>query len=414
MNLRRSAAVGVVALVAMAATAACAKKAPPSQGEAPSASAAPSAASAPSGLVTPSTTSPQIALDNLDVQIRSGEQALGRVEDDVDAARTLVQLLLARAEYTSRIADMEHADKVAKAIAKRRPDAGNAHLAYASTLAAFHLFAQAEAELAEAERTKAPARAVRDARVAICMAQGRYDEASALRPDTTDPALGPMELATLGVLAAERDRPEEADQLFDRARAAIRDVTPFPVAWIDFQRGSTLEKRGDRVRAKLFFSEAHVVLPSYAHAAVHLAALDATQALALLEPLLRTSDDPQVDAAYADALRRAGRPDDASAAMDRARRRYDELVAAHPEAFADHAAAFYLDTVRDPVRALELAKTNARQRRTEAALDLLILTAHAAGAKEDACAAAAEGVKLRYASPAFRATVAAVRKGCSP
>ncbi len=405
----------------MAASAACARKPPPPPGDAPSVpSASAQAASAPPPLVPPSTTSPEIALSNLDVQITGREQALGRREDDVDAARTLVQLLLARAEYASRIKDMEHADQVAKAIAKRRPESAEARIAYASTLAAFHLFAQAEAELAEAEkadsltRSRPLARAVRDARSTILMAQGRFDDAAALRPEAADPSLGPMELATLATLAGERDRPEEAEQLFDRARAAYRDVTPFPVAWIDFQRGSYLEKRGDRIRAKQFLAEAHTLLPSYAHPVVHLAALDAAQALALLEPLLRTSDDPQVDAAYGDALRRAGRTEEARTANDRARQRYDALVTAHPEAFADHAAAFYLDTVRDPTRALPLARRNAQLRRTEPALDLLILAAHAAGAKDEACAAARDGAALKYASSAFRATVAAVQKSCPP
>ncbi|HXN30927.1 MAG TPA: hypothetical protein VN894_03655, partial [Polyangiaceae bacterium] len=89
------------------------------------------------------------------------------------------------------------------------------------------------------------------------------------------------------------------------------------------------------------------------------------------------------------------------------------LVAEHPEAFADHAAAFYLGLGRDPARALDLAKKNADNRRTEAALDLLMTAALVVGAREQACLAAAQGATLRYATPAFRVILASAGHGCA-
>jgi hypothetical protein len=62
--------------------------------------------------------------------------------------------------------------------------------------------------------------------------------------------------------------------------------------------------------------------------------------------------------------------------------------------------------------ALDLAKRNAGNRRTEAALDFLIVAGLAAGARDEACAAALPGATLRYATPAFRATVETTRRGC--
>ena len=50
--------------------------------------------------------------------------------------------------------------------------------------------------------------------------------------------------------------------------------------------------------------------------------------------------------------------------------RYDELVARHPEAFADHAAEFWLDTGTDPHRALSLARRNLEVHQTPRAHDL--------------------------------------------
>jgi hypothetical protein len=47
------------------------------------------------------------------------------------------------------------------------------------------------------------------------------------------------------------------------------------------------------------------------------------------------------------------------------------LVAAHPEAFADHAAEFWLAAGADPMKALRLARINSGVRQTPRARDLL-------------------------------------------
>ena len=51
--------------------------------------------------------------------------------------------------------------------------------------------------------------------------------------------------------------------------------------------------------------------------------------------------------------------------------RYDELIASHPEAFADHAAEFWLAAGADPDKALRLAKMNLEVRNTPRARSLL-------------------------------------------
>jgi hypothetical protein len=400
-----------VVLVLLASAAACTKRAASDApvldgGAAPPASAA-------STLSRVRTTDPSLALSNLDVQIQSREQMLARDANDVHASCSLVELLLARGQYASRIADYERADAVAAALVAAHPESGDAHLAHASTLGTFHLFAAQLAELDAAERLKASADAVRSSRATILMAQGRFDDAAATGAWANTDTLDAMGLAAAAVLAGERAQPADSEQLFERARVKYHDVSPFPVAWMDFQRGSLLERQGDRTRAKLYFAEAHTALPGYAHAAVHLAGLETPpEALAILEPLVGKTDDPEVDAGDADALRRLGRAEDAKAPIARAKSRYDELVKAHPLAFADHAALFYLGLGQDPPRALALARQNADNRPTEPALDLLLSATLLAGSHDDACAAAARGAALRYATPTFLATVAATRASC--
>ena len=51
--------------------------------------------------------------------------------------------------------------------------------------------------------------------------------------------------------------------------------------------------------------------------------------------------------------------------------RYDELIASHPEAFADHAAEFWLAAGADPDKALRLAKMNLEVRNTPRARALV-------------------------------------------
>jgi tetratricopeptide (TPR) repeat protein len=358
-------------------------------------------------------TSAKIAFNNLNVQVTSQEHVFAGAPGNLAAARSLVDLLLARGEYTSRIADYEHASEVADAIVKAKPGAGDAHTVHARALGTFHLFSDALAELDAATAAKGSPGPIRAARATAYMAEGRFDDADALGLWKDTANLDASGLAAAAILAGERAQADVAEQLFDQARAAYRDVSPFPLAWMDFQRGQLLERWGEKGKAKAYFAEAHDLLPEYGHPAVHLAGLDTpADAVSILEPLIGQVDDPQIDAAYADALRRVGRTDDSSKALARAKVRYDELVQKHPLAFADHAAQFYLGLGQDPAKALVLARVNAKNRPTEPAIDLWMTAALAAGSRDEACTAAAQGALLHYATAAFKATVTTTRAGC--
>src|SRR5262249_32809114 len=67
----------------------------------------------------------------------------------------------------------------------------------------------------------------------------------------------------------------------------------------------------------------------------------------------------------------AGRTEESSHWRQVAATRYDELVARHPEAFADHAAEFWLCTGGDTQKALRLAQINFAIRKTPRANALL-------------------------------------------
>jgi hypothetical protein len=180
---------------------------------------------------------------------------------------------------------------------------------------------------------------------------------------------------------------------------------------MDFQRGSVEALAGEDAKAEKHFAEAVELLPVYAHAVVHLApSLPPDEAVKKLEQLRKLSDDPEVLVALAAAKERASQP--GSDLIERAKKRYEEIVAKYPEAFSDHAARFWLGPGNDPKKALELAKLNAKNRPNEEALDLWMATA--AGAKDgaDVCAAAEAMSKLKYVSKRGAMTASAALTKC--
>ena len=117
-------------------------------------------------------------------------------------------------------------------------------------------------------------------------------------------------------------------------------------------------------------------VPAYAQAQGHLAEVEAQlgeieSAVASLHSLAASSDDPDYAAQLARILADAGRDGESRHWRRLAEVRYDELLAWHPEAFADHAAEFWLAAGADPDKALRLAKMNLAVRNTPRARALL-------------------------------------------
>ncbi|MEO8876473.1 MAG: hypothetical protein ABI461_12865 [Polyangiaceae bacterium] len=396
--------------VSVAAVGCSHKSAGDNPGSSASASAsAPDAASAN----RPHTTSSHIAISNLSADIDMREKQMARTPPDAESLGHYIDLLLAHEQFAGRISDLEKADQATLAALGRLSGDGTAHLARANALGAVHKFDAALSELSQAEKAGAPPIRVSEARAAIFQAVGRYDDALAIRDKSDESILPVTALASRAELAGEMQKPDESDRLFEAARVKYRDVSPFPVAWMDFQHASLLERRGDRADAKRLFAEAHTILPTYTHASVHLAALETPDAaIAILTPLVDQTDDPDVLAGLADALRRSGKKDEATAMQARAKARYEELLAKYPEAFADHAAAFFLGPGGDVKRALELAQANEKVRKTEVSIELLLTPAMASNNHDATCAAAKDGAALKYASTGFRANIAPLLAGC--
>jgi tetratricopeptide (TPR) repeat protein len=322
------------------------------------------------------TTSGVLALVNLQAQIDGLQQRAAAGGLAVSSRVLLIELVALRGQVLGCIADYERAEELAEQLTRDAPTDALAFIARAHTRATFHRFKDALSDLDDAQRLGADPTVVEAERAAIFQAVGRYDDALTIYRDAADRRANFNSLGALATLYAERGETTAAERLFDESRDRYRGVSPFPLALLDFQRGLMWLTHGDLQQARAWFSAAHRRLPVYVPAQGHLAEVEAAlgeieAALAHLHPLTISSDDPDYAAQLARILNKVGRLEEASCWRARAAARYDELIARHPEAFADHAAEFWLEAGADPQRALWLAQKNVEVRQTPRAHELL-------------------------------------------
>jgi len=378
---------------------------------------APSATKSPLSEAELRTTDGEIAVANLQAQIE-GEEKLGAYRPLTVGQRAGIASLVAmRGQFLGRIADYERAAEIAEALVLEMPTDPESFLARAQVRASLHRFAAALLDLDEAERLGLRGGRLDSMRAAIFEATGRYDEALAIRLPMARTRPDIRSLGALASLRAARGEVEEAERLFAEAPLHYRDVSPFPVAWLYFQQGSMWMREGKEERARELFAASERRLPAYAKARGHLAEVEAAlgrtdRALELLRPLARSSDDPDYAAQLARILGDAAQPEEAASWRAVAATRYDDLMGRHPEAFADHAAEFWLAAGGDPRRALNLAQTNLAVRPTPRAYELVMNAALAVGDKKAACDAGSSASALPHPWPSLRSLTEQALAGC--
>ena len=315
------------------------------------------------------TTNGTIALFNLESQIDGLEVQARQRSLTSRSGAELVDMLTLRGHILGRIADYERAADLAEQLAHDFSTDGLAFLARARTRACLHRFEEALTDLDVAERLGLPGAEPAAERAAILQALGRYDEALAIHRAAADRRRSFETVGALAVFHAERGEVAEAERLFDDSRDRFRGVSPFGLAQLDFHRAHMWLAEGDLARARDWLLAAWRRLPAYKPAEGHLAEVEAEMgesetAIARLRRLAEDSDDPDYAAQLARILDEIGRHEDAAPWRASAQLRYDELVARHPAAFADHAAEFCLTAGGDLQRALRLARQNAEIRQT--------------------------------------------------
>jgi tetratricopeptide (TPR) repeat protein len=326
-----------------------------------------------------------IALRNLEAQIAGLEPDATLRSARVEERVRLIDLLALRGSILGSIADYERAQEHAHLLVRDAAADAAALLARARTCALFHRFGDALDDLDVAERLGAEAEVVNRERAAVFQGLGRYEEAFAIREEAARRRPSFESLAALSSLCAESGDTGRALRLHADSFRRYRGVSPLPLAVLDFQIGVMWMHEGDFDRARNHLSVALRYVPAYGPAQGHLAEVEVElgkveTAIALLVPLAVSSDDPDYAAQLARILAEAGSTDDSRYWRQLAAARYEELVALHPEAFADHAADFWLAAGADSKKGLHLARMNFAIRKTPRACALLSRAVAAGGA----------------------------------
>jgi tetratricopeptide (TPR) repeat protein len=337
-----------------------------------------------------SLTDGSIALLNLQAQIDGLEG-----HDTFSEAATLIDLLILRGRILGRISDYQRAAQLANRLVGVATTEAAAYVARARTRAVFHRFTEALDDLDKVDRMSPHDTAAKQERAAILQAQGRFDEALSTYSAVID-GLGKFErTAAQAGLWAERGEVDTAQRFYLDSLRGYRGISPFPVALLDFQLGVMWMRDARLEEARTCFEAAIARVPAYAAAQGHLAEVEADlgaleSALGRLYPLAVSSDDPDYAAQLARILGEMGRNVESSVWRHRAANRYDELTAKHREAFADHAAEFWLGPGNNPEKALRLATLNLEVRKTPRARELLAqaLDANTAGPASARCSGA--------------------------
>ena len=331
-----------------------------------------------------------IALLNLRAQIDGLQPDVRHGHGTCGSRVSLIELITLRGLILGHIADYERAEEIAEQLVRDAAADGTAFIARARTRAVFHRFTEALDDLDRAEQLSLKAETTNRERAAIFQALGRCNEALAIREEAADRRAGFEQIAGLVGLYAERGENDAAERLYAESRRLYRGVSPFPLALLDFQLGLMWMNKGRLDDARTSFDNARRRVPAYAPAQGHLAEVEAElgeveSAVGRLRSLAVSSDDPDYAAQLARILGRVGRVHESRYWCRLAAARYDELVASHPEAFADHAAEFWLGAGANPNKALRLARMNVEVRKTPRAYGLLAQAVAANEANLQSC-----------------------------
>jgi tetratricopeptide (TPR) repeat protein len=317
----------------------------------------------------PLTTAGRIALVNLNGRIEAQLSRATRGSLTVGARAELVELIALRGHVLGGIADAESAGAIADELVRQAPSDARSFLARARMRGVFHRFVSALADVDTAASLGGAEVELEAERAGIYQALGHYDEALAIRRLAAHTHADFSALAALAGVYGERGEMHEAERWFSAARRCYRGTSPFPLAMMEFQRGRLWIEHDDLRRARACCDVAIRRLPAYVPAQGHLAEVDAAlgqaaAAIIRLRPLAVASDDPDYATQLARILSNAGQTAEAQTWRAKAEARYDVLLARHRDAFADHAAEFWLTVGGDPQRALSFALQNLSVRKT--------------------------------------------------
>jgi tetratricopeptide (TPR) repeat protein len=338
-------------------------------------------------------TSGRIAVANLSASIESLELSRVKHRTFEDEA-ALSKFLFLRGDLLGRIVEHDRAELVAKKSIAFSPDTASTLYIRARLAERFHRFEEANALLDQALAAGHPKDEVNVERAAVLQAIGRYSEALVLRERLAKDNPSIQTLGALATLLAEMDQWAAAESCYAAAVETDEGISPIPCGQLLFEWGVSAMRRGALDRAEELFVELDAILPQHVpgrghRAEVALARGQLDLAEALIAPVLTIADDPEYRATYAEILAARGELEAAASAAERAAGVYELLLTRRPEAYADHAAVFFMGVGNRPRLAVDLASANWKLRdtpRSRSLLERALRNAHQVSAVEERAA----------------------------
>lgn len=374
------------------------------------------------------TTSGALAVRNLDSSVAALLKAGAATTKGQALLPKLISTRLLRAQFIGTAGDLLAADKETAAAVTARPQAPAMWLLRAKVQSALHRWKAALTSVEKARTLGADDQAIQAQRTSYRAAMG---DSAALSEQlvAAEAAVAKREsyanLAALGTALAQLGKFDAADAAYVSAQDAYRDISPFPRAWIDFQRGVMwAERAGQSDRALALYEAAVTRLPQYHTAVIHLSELlveskQAKRAIALLKPIVARAEaskfaaDPEATGTLGEllAMTPASRAE-GERLLKSATAMYEGLLTSLPEAFSDHGAEFFMAN-GDLKRATALADANLKVRTTARAYDLAIRVHLAAKDSKTACGLAQRAQSWSSTHPVLGETLADTHKaGC--
>jgi tetratricopeptide (TPR) repeat protein len=326
------------------------------------------------------------------------------------AAETVLEHEQLTAQFASDLSALGRLEAFGERLGQLDASSPRTLVIQAQIASALHRFSDARHYLAQASLGGAPHEDVKRISLSVDQACGTNLEEVLDERRRIVAKSGQFEdRVALGALLADLGEFDRADQTYRQALREYQDVSPFPVAWVCFQLGmlwGELVPEPQLERAEHWYRKAVVSLPCYVQARVHLAEVcsatgRAGEAEAMLRPAL-ASGDPEASWRLADVLNGEGRLDEAALHLEAARSGFEGLLEMHLLAFADHGAEFYIGSGGDPLRALELAQINLRNRSTLRAFQQTWAIALEAGEIATAAELYAKATRRWGSSPSFQ------------
>lgn len=318
------------------------------------------------------TTDGDIAVINVDSARRRAWNRFFADPQREGVAETVVELEQLTAQFVGDVQALDRLEGLVGQLARVESASAPTALIQAQVASMMHRFADARAFLSRAEVSGATSADVNRVLVNLNQACGEnlgkvLDE----RREAARKSGRTEDLVALAALLGDLREFTEADRMYEQALESFRDVSPFPVAWACFQRGTLwgeLVPEPQTDRAARWYRTAIDYVPSYTKARVHLAEILSSSGRAsdvedLLSPAI-PSGDPEVRWRLADALASQKRHAEAGVHMQAAQAGYEALLERHLLAFADHGAEFYAGSGNNVRRALDLARVNVANRPT--------------------------------------------------